>query len=347
MGRKPKLPLFTDLIALLDKDLSVKQIAERYHTTVGAVYNKLRRKDIALPPRKKLSLRKRKGRNVAKLPLFTDLIAFLDEDLSVKQIAERYHATTGAVYNLLKRNNVNVRDMHLSRNVAKLPLFTDLIALLDEGLSVKQIAERYHTTTGAVSNLLKRNNVNVRDMHLSRNVAPRKLPQKTKILSLREQGLSLFEIGEIYGTTKQAVHYALKRESKMPISGRFYISKEIQGILEISKQRVSDLAREHGWRSPHPGWYYADGVEEYIWSRFRRQLFKKFGIPAKELVTDDAHDLDDNCPVCGSFAIYRPPTTEEMMDLDQPVYGEGWPWKCIKGHGSEDVEIVESEDKSK
>ena len=129
----------------------------------------------------------------------------------------------------------------------------------------------------------------------------------------------------------------------MPISGRFWTSKELQGLLGVKKQRIADLAREHDWESPSyaPGLYYADQVDEYLWSRFRRQLFKKFGIPAKELVTDDAHDLDENCPVCGSFAIYRPPTTEEVMDLDQPVYGEGWPWKCIKGHSSEDVEIVE------
>ena len=100
----------------------------------------------------------------------------------------------------------------------------------------------------------------------------------------------------------------------MPISGRFWTSKEIQELLEISKQRVSDLAREHVWGSPYPGLYYADQVDEYLWSRFRRQLFKDFGIPAKELVTDDSHDLDDNCPVCDSFAIYRPPTPEEIMD---------------------------------
>ncbi len=46
-----------------------------------------------------------------KLPSPGDLIALLDEGLSVKKIAERYYATTGAVYNLLKRNNVNVRDI--------------------------------------------------------------------------------------------------------------------------------------------------------------------------------------------------------------------------------------------
>ncbi len=123
----------------------------------------------------------------------------------------------------------------------------------------------------------------------------------------------------------------------MPFSGRFWTSKEIQDLLGVSKQRIADLAREHDWESPShaPGLYYADQVDEYLWARWRRQLFREFGIPAKGLIYDDTHDID--CPLsnCGSFAIYRPPTTEEVMDLDQPVYDEGWPWKCIRGHSSD------------
>lgn len=121
----------------------------------------------------------------------------------------------------------------------------------------------------------------------------------------------------------------------MPISGRFFTSKELQDLLGVSRQRIADLAREHGWEFPRPGLYYADQVDEYLWARWRRQLFKEFGMAAKELVTDDTYDLMENCSVCQSFAIYRPATIDELTNPDLPVYADGWPWRCIKGHSSE------------
>lgn len=93
-----------------------------------------------------------------------------------------------------------------------LPSSTTLLALLRKGLSIKQVAEQYHVTTGAVYNSLARESINVRSMHLKRKVAPRKLPDKATIIFFRKLGFSLSQIGGFYGTTKQAVHYALKRE---------------------------------------------------------------------------------------------------------------------------------------
>lgn len=55
----------------------------------------------------------------------------------------------------------------------------------------------------------------------------------------------------------------------MPIQGKFYTAEELQTLLGVSKQRVSNLADEQGWNdsAPRPGLYYAQSVEPYLMRR--------------------------------------------------------------------------------
>ena len=107
----------------------------------------------------------------------------------------------------------------------------------------------------------------------------------------------------------------------------FYTSKELQELLHISKQRVSDLAQSHGWETHRVGVLYnAEDVSNYLWSRWRRDLAQKVGYPLDtELITHDMWDKDDNCPICGCFAIYHP--NSELWD--------NRPWLCINNHKGE------------
>lgn len=50
----------------------------------------------------------------------------------------------------------------------------------------------------------------------------------------------------------------------MPISGKFYTSKELQELLNVKKQRISNLARDRDWNGPLPGVYWAEEVEPYL-----------------------------------------------------------------------------------
>jgi len=53
----------------------------------------------------------------------------------------------------------------------------------------------------------------------------------------------------------------------MPFQGLFYTSKEIQKLLGVTKQRISNLSSEQNWESPHSGIYYAQSVEPYLMGR--------------------------------------------------------------------------------
>ena len=53
----------------------------------------------------------------------------------------------------------------------------------------------------------------------------------------------------------------------MPIEGRLYSAQELQEILGVSKQRVSNLASQQGWQGPVSGLYWADAVEWYLMGR--------------------------------------------------------------------------------
>lgn len=100
----------------------------------------------------------------------------------------------------------------------------------------------------------------------------------------------------------------------MPITGTFYTSEEIQQLLGVSRQRVSDLARTYQWEKPYPGLYLAGPAEDsttvsaYLFARRRADIRGE-----KRPIWDDSYDMD--CPECGALAV---------------EIGEGW--KCINGH---------------
>ena len=103
----------------------------------------------------------------------------------------------------------------------------------------------------------------------------------------------------------------------MPISGRFYTTKELQEMLGISRQGVNNLARRHGWDSPHPGLYASgpadatDTVDAYLHARARQRIKGQ-----RELDWDDTYDID--CPVAGCDGI--------CLELDDGTY------RCAYGH---------------
>lgn len=100
----------------------------------------------------------------------------------------------------------------------------------------------------------------------------------------------------------------------MPIAGTFWTSEELQKLLGVSKQRVTNLARTYRWESPSPGLYRggvaedSTSVDAYLFARQRADIQGK-----KNPNWDDSYDLE--CPECKAFAV----------ELDGG-------WKCIKGH---------------
>lgn len=113
-----------------------------------------------------------------------------------------------------------------------------------------------------------------------------------------------------------------------------YTVRQIAIMLDVTFQRVRNLAKDQGWGTipPQPQKFCADDVNEYLWSRWRRDLARKMGVKVKGLVNHDAWDLPTGCPVCGEFAIWRPATPGEVQNLELLVYSDEWPWLCRKGH---------------
>ena len=53
----------------------------------------------------------------------------------------------------------------------------------------------------------------------------------------------------------------------MPIDGKLYQAAELQKLLKVKKQRISNLARDQNWEGPQPGLYWAECVEPYLMGR--------------------------------------------------------------------------------
>ena len=50
----------------------------------------------------------------------------------------------------------------------------------------------------------------------------------------------------------------------MPIEGKFYTPAELQTLLGVTKQRISNIAATHNWWAVIPGLYAAEDVEQYL-----------------------------------------------------------------------------------
>ena len=112
----------------------------------------------------------------------------------------------------------------------------------------------------------------------------------------------------------------------MTFRGRLYTTGEIVALLGgISKQGVSDLARLHGIR--RISGYDADAWDDYLYSRWRKDLAREMGETVAGLVSHDQWDMLEGCPVCGVFAIWQPAAMDEVA-----AYQDGWPWRCRLGH---------------
>jgi len=116
----------------------------------------------------------------------------------------------------------------------------------------------------------------------------------------------------------------------MKIQGCF-TTDEIRARFSWSRDMVSKTARAREWGFVQVGrskLYRAADVDEYAADRQRTDLLRLTGwlkIAGSQLVRDDTYDT--SCPVCGGFAVMKPPY--DGIEAAQPA-----PWLCENGHAS-------------
>ncbi len=53
----------------------------------------------------------------------------------------------------------------------------------------------------------------------------------------------------------------------MPIEGKLYPSDELQCLIGVKKQRISNIAKDRNWLVLIPGKYFAEDVEPFLMGR--------------------------------------------------------------------------------
>lgn len=89
-------------------------------------------------------------------------------------------------------------------------------------------------------------------------------------INVPEQELDFIERGHIsaFSPCLNTLPYPLPANGNgRVIQGKLYTSQELQKYLDVSKQRISNIAARQGWKSPHPGLYWAQDVEPYLMGR--------------------------------------------------------------------------------
>lgn len=135
--------------AYRDRQLTIAQCAEEFATSPSTVRRILRRNDIpARPPGR---------RSPRGLPEQAIVSAYRDERLSVRQCAARFTASTKTIIRVLEQAGVPRRPSGRSS-----PTVDDeqlIAAYVNQGLSVRQCAQRFRISPGAVLRALDRGGV--------------------------------------------------------------------------------------------------------------------------------------------------------------------------------------------
>lgn len=117
----------------------------------------------------------------------------------------------------------------------------------------------------------------------------------------------------------------------------FHSSQEIVERFGVNRSRVSAIAKDEEWK---PAFtigrtkFYADHyVNDYAANRTRTSLAKELSIHSGASLYRDS-DYDIQCPVCGEFAIERPPTADEMKSEAWQSGEYSTEWLCVNGHSN-------------
>ena len=151
------------ITAYRDRQLTIAQCAEEFATSPSTVRRILRRNDIPARPPGRRSLRR--------LPEQSIVSAYRDERLSVRQCAARFRASTRTIVRVLEQAGVPRRPSGRSS-----PTVDDeqlIAAYVNQGLPVRQCAQRFRISPGAVLRALDRGGVERKRGRRPRSRLPR------------------------------------------------------------------------------------------------------------------------------------------------------------------------------
>lgn len=184
-----------DIQSLLAQGMSKRDIARRYHVCVATVYNLIYLYDLKAPVIKSLDGKER-------------LIECLfNQGLSYPVISDKLHCSKQTV-------RTKVSELKLKRNTIKINSFLarheDVIRqMYQAGASGAEIADKLKVHKISVYNKIKK-------MNLSR---PKKCAEytstfkgkDTELIKLRQSGMSLKQIADLFGVKPNTVFYRLKK----------------------------------------------------------------------------------------------------------------------------------------
>lgn len=212
--KKPKKPSAERLQKVYERAYegnNLSKIAKRYGRSISTIYRWLREYNI---PRKiKSSKRLRNLGKPSKEELFK---LYVEEKRSISDLAKKCFAGSTTIRRWLKQQGIKLRT--LSEELLKNREFPEeeiKELYLNQNLSLKKIAEKYHTSKKVIKRILVKQGVEIRDYNDALSLAAlknKKLPTKEELYNLRfEQLKTIDEISKIYGVSHTPIMRLLNK----------------------------------------------------------------------------------------------------------------------------------------
>lgn len=288
-------PDFSTLYDLyVTQELHQREVAERLGASQQQVSHWLIEAGIA-----RRDLRNLASRNIHKPDASELERLYLVEYLTTRQIAAQLGVVPTAVKQWLKKYDITRRPAHkgmTSRGITP-PTREELYHFIHvEHLGYRQIAAKYGIHFGSIAYWLKKYNIEPPTVWDTRTKGNRPTPPDREELSaLYESGLSLTDIGDLFGLSQQTItrlcrKYGIERRPDGWDGGKRFLCQDGHMVRSTYEQRVDDWLFmheiEHTYEPPLPcdrrykADFLANGYYIEIWgvtqnSQYKERMQKK------------------------------------------------------------------------
>jgi DNA-binding NarL/FixJ family response regulator len=193
-----------EIIQLYQKAWPIEEISAKVQIARSTVIRVLNDNDIYEPVRNK----KRPNPPLIPEKQHTRIILLYQQGLSVTKLAEEYGVVPGTIKRVLDLNNIKIRQPEYYNKKLSDKDAVKIIQLYKKGLPVSQVAKKFKVKSGAITRILKKNQVELRPQ----GYYQKKLNDndEAEIIRLYRQGLTKAKIAEQFNISPPAVNQALK-----------------------------------------------------------------------------------------------------------------------------------------
>jgi transposase len=191
-----------EIIKLYEQDVSTINISEQFNVDKSTIKRLLKKNDVEMKGPGYFNKKITENQE-------SEMIILYQQGLSLSKVAEKLGISGETVNKFLKNNNIEIRDGAEYHKKVNSEIEKKIIALYNQNVLLKKIAQELNLSPNTVSITLKRNNIEV--INFYQNHKKINENDKKEILNLYQNGLLMREIAPKFNISESSVSKIIKK----------------------------------------------------------------------------------------------------------------------------------------